>query len=363
MNQPSDTIPSEVADALQAIFKQAAVLRADGLCAEAAEAYKSALEILPRMPRLLLEAANSLWESGNPQSARQLWTESHQIASDWTEAAYFFYVSQSSSLPSGRRPPPVFNMRETAPSEIVSGVREFGFAQIRNVFDTQTINEFRNRTRTNLASVEQEISHLPLINLSILPLMKDRDRMRELIQRNPKALLDRSILKDVQFTDIEAIFDEFGITALVSEYFGKPVVPSWQNATIRNFESHSSAGEHALPDGHSSTFHQDSRLGKFTDPALVLWTPLQTIDEVSARLSIVPQKFEHFFPTIPNTTDPERTYKCDPALIPPGSTWTPLLEIGDVLLFTSYTVHGSYYPPSGSGPRLSFDTRFIDWQE
>ncbi len=357
MTEPSTAVPTDFAHALLAVIRQTEILRAEGHSEEAAEVLRSVFEMLPNEPRILLDTANSAWECGDRDTARRLWKACREMAPGWSEAAFYDSSAASQAASSNQT---TFEIAKDGTAAIINSVRQNGFAHVRNLFDAKEIGHTGERVKNNIAFIENEFSVTAGGNLSVLPLAENTAQVREFLRRHPNALNDRTHMEELDLSNVEDMFQYSRLTELVDAYFGFPVPPSWRSGTVRNFGAHPAYRTPPPKPLHSSTFHQDSRIGKLFGSALVLWVPFQDISKNDTRVSIVRQRFEQFFPTISRREDPEHAYKCDSDLIPTAKLCAPELSMGDALLFTTYTVHGSHYPPKGSGPRLSFDVRFVD---
>jgi hypothetical protein len=357
MTEPSTAVPTDFAQVLLTVLRQTEIFRAEGHSEEAAEVLQAVFEMLPNEPRILLDAANSLWECGDRDKARRLWKTCREIAPNWSEAA-FYHPSAASQAQNSKQI--AFEIEKDDTAAIIDSIRQNGFAHVRNLFDPRKIGHIGEQVKNNIAFIQNYISETASNNISVLPLAENTAQIQEFLRRRPNALNDRTYMEELDLSNVEEMFQHSGLSELIDAYFGFPVPPNWRSGTVRNFDAHPAYRTPPPKPLHSGTFHQDSRIGKLFGTALVLWIPFQDISKKDTRVSIVRQRFEQFFPTISKREDPEHAYKCDGDLIPTAKVCAPELSMGDALLFTTYTVHGSHYPPKGSGPRLSFDVRFVD---
>jgi hypothetical protein len=108
------------------------------------------------------------------------------------------------------------------------------------------------------------------------------------------------------------------------------------------------ASDAALKRGNRHNFHQDHDLIPGAFPFNV-WVPLSSIDDEALGLSFaLPATTQVFSVPVDIETYLEQN---------DGFLWTPNMDVGDVLLFHRYTIHGTYTTLNRPVPRYSAEFR------
>jgi len=108
------------------------------------------------------------------------------------------------------------------------------------------------------------------------------------------------------------------------------------------------ASDAALKRGNRHNFHQDHDLIPGAFPFNV-WVPLSPVDDWALGLSIA---FPAAIQVLPIPVDIEPYLERNN-----GFLWTPNMDVGDILLFHRYTIHGTYTTLKRPAPRYSAEFR------
>lgn len=111
-------------------------------------------------------------------------------------------------------------------------------------------------------------------------------------------------------------------------------------------------------------FHQDSQFLGFTANCVNIWTPLVPCGEEAPGLEVILKPMRQML-TAPEgqITDGSGYTAIDlgteriQQLFPATAFWHPVMEVGDVLLFTHMTIHRTYQLPTMTKPRFSLEIR------
>lgn len=111
-------------------------------------------------------------------------------------------------------------------------------------------------------------------------------------------------------------------------------------------------------------FHQDSQFLGVSANCVNIWTPLVPCGEDAPGLELILKPMRQILATPGGqATDGQGYASIDlgleriQQLFPATSFWHPILEVGDVLLFTHMTIHRTYQLPTMTKPRFSLEIR------
>ena len=149
---------------------------------------------------------------------------------------------------------------------------------------------------------------------------------------------------------------------IIERELGGPVVCDLDHAWVRR-----QYAVHRRPPGHvPHSWHQDGALLYPFDPTgacapaadgllrmVTCWVALTPCGQQAPGLELVRQRVDSLLP--PH----EMTEECVPARFPPERFWRPVMEPGDVLLFSGGTLHRTHVEPDMDADRTSIELRFF----
>jgi hypothetical protein len=217
------------------------------------------------------------------------------------------------------------------PDEIVATIRRYGVVLLKGAIAAAAVDRMH-------AAVESLERHLNDEVASGRRDAKDRDRLL-------RAGITGSHLEE----DMLALLAELGpvVARHVEHYLGcgDLVVPD-NHLLFRKRDQN--ASDAALKRGNRHNFHQDHDLIPGAFPFNV-WVPLSAIDDEALGLSFAFPSTTEVFPVPVDIESYLENHS--------GFIWTPNMDVGDILLFHRYTIHGTYTTLKRPVPRYSAEFR------
>jgi hypothetical protein len=235
----------------------------------------------------------------------------------------------------------------SSPSAVKESIDRYGVALIRRAVDEATAARY----------------------LWVLDELYRRDRAGEVtgLPDNERAALDRG---DVwpnafnRFTGLEfgAYFDTPLIRSVVRQSLFRPRPDNQTILTVSGLSGAANAG---------LGMHTDGIVQGTRDAVIALWSPLHPCGVDAPGLSIVPAPLgavvsylRRAFPDkeIPGwCSHSEWGAAFEPADLARefGTAWSPAMEPGDAIVFTNWTIHGSYVQPAMRGKRSAIVQRWV----
>jgi Phytanoyl-CoA dioxygenase (PhyH) len=218
-----------------------------------------------------------------------------------------------------------------SPEQIVASIRRYGVALLHDGVAPATID----RIRAGLEGLESRLNDEVAAGRC-----EAEDRDRQLAAGNIGAHSQDAML---------TLLAELGpvVARHVEHYLGchDLVVPE-NHFLFRKLSQ--AATDAALKRGNRHNFHQDHDLIPAAFPFNV-WVPLSSIDDQALGLSFAFPSTTEVFPVPVDIGS--YIEKND------GFVWTPNMDIGDILLFHRYTIHGTYFTLDRPVPRYSAEFR------
>jgi hypothetical protein len=215
--------------------------------------------------------------------------------------------------------------------EIVATVRHYGVALLNGAIAATTVN----RIRAALERLELRLNDEVAIGRRDV---EDRDRRLAAGTTGPH--LEEEMLE--LLADLGPV-----VAPHVEHYLGcnDLVVPD-NHFLFRKLSQ--GATDAALKRGTRHNFHQDHDLIPGAFPFNV-WVPLTSVNDQALGLSFAFPSTTQVFPL---PVDIESYLEKND-----GFLWTPNMDIGDILLFHRYTIHGTYFMLNRPVPRYSVEFR------
>lgn len=218
-----------------------------------------------------------------------------------------------------------------SPDNIVATIRRYGVVLLKGAVAAAVVD----RVRAALESFEQRLNDEVTSGRRDA---EDRDRLLRAGITGPH--LEEEML--ALLAELEPV-----VARHVEHYSGSGdlVVPA-NHFLFRKRDQH--ASDAALKRGNRHNFHQDHDLIPGAFPFNV-WVPLSSIDDEALGLSFAFPATAQVFPV---PVDIESYLEKNNGFI-----WTPNMDVGDILLFHRYTIHGAYTTLNRPVPRYSAEFR------
>jgi ectoine hydroxylase-related dioxygenase (phytanoyl-CoA dioxygenase family) len=218
-----------------------------------------------------------------------------------------------------------------SPDEIVATIRRCGVVLLRDAIAAATVDGMREALERFEQRLDDEVA-------SGQRDAEDRDRLLRAGISGPH--LEEEML---------ALLAELGpVVARHAEHYlgcGDLVVPD-NHFLFRKRDQ--DASDAALKRGNRHNFHQDHDLIPGAFPFNV-WVPLSSIDDEALGLSFAFPPTTQVFPVPVDIASYLEQNN--------GFLWMPNMDVGDVLLFHRYTIHGTYTTLNRPVPRYSAEFR------
>ena len=249
---------------------------------------------------------------------------------------------------------------------ITKKIKSNGFVILKDFLDKDTINELKNNIELNISNTEDIVRNAgkdphnciyPLYMISNY----NAENIRSKIQIAAKD--NWHLNKYYEISDISYINHK--IVSLFKNSFLNEVISNYTNN--KNWKLHNDysmsrkiSNDGFEKDGYAG-LHQDSRLQLFYKHYLTFWIPFcKTGDGYAPTIDVIPTYCKNYYPYEYNlNSNEELKRKLSIKDFPKECTLSPQVDIGDVWIHDSFTLHGTSVNKNNFGNRHSIDLRFF----
>jgi hypothetical protein len=248
-----------------------------------------------------------------------------------------------------------FNARTLAPADVVTSIKQFGCAWIKDLFDPARLGAFDRVIAANIEGVETVYRELGLpdgFNVGF-PLYFAAERDRAKAQARFKAshpgYFDPARMGNAENSALPRfVFGALrgsGLDKAISACVG--IKPIYTSAAICHIRSFKPSGGHWFGE-----FHQDNKLYDNTNEILTLWFPFRYQHGAMPSLEFLPVRLDKHLPTSGGCG-------IDNNLFSASDFWRPAYRLGDAMLLSGFVPHRTYVEPQMTLERTSVDFRFF----
>ncbi len=261
-----------------------------------------------------------------------------------------------------------FEYKGNSAKEVKKIISDNGFVIIKNFFDKSVIQELEKNFRENIDTVRD----------TLIKFNKNPDNciypIYMIVNYDNKETLREKINHGYSKEDwaLDKYIDEKD-SAYINNYVTKKFKEGFLNELIKNYTNNSDwkmyfdysmsrkISHYGLNKDGFAGFHQDSRIQLFYKRYLTFWIPFCDVGKnLAPTLSVLPTYCKRFLPYEYNLNkykSLEQRLSYDD--FPSDCLIQPNLELGDVWIHDSFTMHGTYIDQYSVGARHSIDCRFF----
>ena len=261
-----------------------------------------------------------------------------------------------------------FEYSGNSASDVKKIIKDNGFIVIKNFFDKEVIKKLEKNFLNNI-----EISRKTLQNLNKYPdnciypiyMISDYGDEKKLKEKVNLGFSKEDWALDKYIDESDRSFINNNITNnLKNSFINELLIDYTNNDKWKMYFDYSMSrkiSQYGLNKDGFAGFHQDSRIQLFYKRYLTFWIPFCKVGKNSApSLTVLPTYCKRFIPyeysLNANNILEQRLSTED---FPKDCLIQPSLEIGDIWIHDSFTMHGTYIDEYSVGDRLSIDCRFF----
>lgn len=257
--------------------------------------------------------------------------------------------------------------RGKSSQDTIHKIKENGFVIIKDFFKTDIIEIFQKNFDKNLLSSKKILKERNIdYDNWVFPLYMiiNFEDKNELLLKINEGFKDNWFLKKY-FNNHDISYVNKNLISEIKKSFLNDVISKYtHNDNWSLYHDYSMArkiSSGAKKKAGYSALHQDSRIQLLDKHYLTFWIPFCKVgNQYAPTLGVIPTFCEHFYPyeySSDNKGDLKRFLSFDD--FPQECILTPEMNVGDIWIHDSYTLHGTSYGNNYSGSRCSIDLRFF----
>lgn len=242
-------------------------------------------------------------------------------------------------------------------AEIITGkIRKNGFIILKNFFDENEINLLRHNFEKNISFIDKIVrkNNIDPDNWVYPLYMISNYQDLNILKRKIETGIDDNWFLNKYFDDNDSTFITNNLINKIKNSFLNDVISKYiANNDWSLYQDYSMArkitASSTKKEGYAK-LHQDSRIQLIDKHYLTFWIPFNKVGKSFApTLGVIPTFCNHFYPDEYLSFDD----------FPSECIQTPELNVGDIWLHDSFTLHATDFGSKYSGHRHSVDLRFF----
>tara|TARA_B100000900_G_scaffold413773_1_gene438561 strand:- start:2075 stop:3217 length:1143 start_codon:yes stop_codon:yes gene_type:complete len=259
-----------------------------------------------------------------------------------------------------------FYYNGSSPQKIIEIIKKNGFVILKDFFNKEIINELKNNLESNIINSEKILKNIGKDpNNCIYPLYMITNYETKDISKKIQTAYEDNWHLTKYFNNHDISYINNMLVEPFKNSFLNEVIGLYTKNTnwkLHNDYSMSRKISHYgfEKDGYAA-LHQDSRLQLFYKHYLTFWIPFCKTGNGSApTMDVIPTYCRNFYPYEYFQTD-ENIQKRQLSVsdFPKECILSPEVNVGDVWIHDSFTLHGTSVTENNYGSRHSIDLRFF----